>query len=44
MKYLVQPMFAAGSVFQALGEDYDGITGLLLCLSSIIFNPIYLQR
>jgi hypothetical protein len=33
---------AAGSIFQALDEGYDVITGLLLCLSSIIFNPTYL--
>ena len=33
---------AAGSTFQALDEGYDGITGLPLCLSSIIFNPTYL--
>ena len=40
--HMLVEKLAAGSTFQALDEGYDGITGLLLCLSSIIFSPTYL--
>lgn len=39
--HMLIEMLAGGRIFCVL-EDYVGITGLLLCLSSIIFSPTYL--